>query len=77
MSKYIKLKSTEINVELTDEQLENLKECKSLHPSHIHIVLTYLEKKNIINITQLEHDQNQLNNLIQDIMKLDLTKFSQ
>ena len=28
VSKYIKLKSTEINVELTDDQLENLKECK-------------------------------------------------
>ena len=45
VSKYIKMKSTEINVDLTDEQLENLKE-----------FLTYLEKKNIINITQLEHD---------------------
>jgi hypothetical protein len=53
-------------VELTEDQLENLKE-----------FLSYLEKKNIINITQLEHDPNQLNNLIQDIMKLDLTKFSQ
>jgi 16S rRNA G527 N7-methylase RsmG len=60
------LKSNEINVELTEDQLENLKE-----------FLSYLEKKNIINITQLEHDPNQLNNLIQDIMKLDLTKFSQ
>lgn len=53
-------------MELTEDQLENLKE-----------FLSYLEKKNIINITQLEHDPNQLNNLIQDIMKLDLTKFSQ
>ncbi len=60
------MKSNEINVELTEDQLENLKE-----------FLSYLEKKNIINITQLEHDPNQLNNLIQDIMKLDLTKFSQ
>ena len=32
VSKYIKMKSTEINVDLTDEQLENLKECKYLLP---------------------------------------------
>lgn len=57
VSKYIKMKSTEINVDLTDEQLENLKECKYQPLSTSDpIVLTYLEKKNIINITQLEHD---------------------
>lgn len=64
MSKYIKLKSNEVNVELTDDQLENLKECKHQSIFNSLIVLTYLEKKNIINVAQLEHDQNQLNSLI-------------
>ena len=31
LSKYIKLKQTEINVDLNDDILENLKECKSSH----------------------------------------------
>ena len=35
VSKYIKMKSTEINVDLTDEQLENLKECKYPTPLNI------------------------------------------
>ena len=33
LSKYIKLKQAEMNTEITDEILENLKECKHNHVS--------------------------------------------
>lgn len=46
-----------------DEMINNLKE-----------FLQYLEDKNIINPRQLE-DEKEINNLISDILKLDLTKF--
>jgi hypothetical protein len=46
-----------------DEMINNLKE-----------FLQYLEDKNIINPKQLE-DEKEVNNLISDILKLDLTKF--
>jgi len=45
--------------------LENLRE-----------FLTYLEDKNIINTSKLENNKDEMNNLIKDIMKLDLAKFS-
>lgn len=46
-----------------EEMINNLKE-----------FLQYLEDKNIINPRQLE-DEKEVNNLISDILKLDLTKF--
>lgn len=46
-----------------EDMINNLKE-----------FLQYLEDKNIINPKQLE-DENEINNLISDILKLDLTKF--
>ena len=38
--------------------------------------LTYLEEKNIINTERLENNKEEMNNLIKDLMKLDLQKFS-
>ena len=39
-------------MEITDDMMENLKDCKNPNfPIIIFLVLTYLEKKNIINIT--------------------------
>jgi len=38
--------------------------------------LTYLEDKNIINTERLENNKEEMHNLIKDIMKLDLAKFS-
>jgi hypothetical protein len=38
--------------------------------------LTYLEEKNIINTERLENNKEEMNNLIKDLMKLDLAKFS-
>jgi hypothetical protein len=51
------------NDEGYEEMINNLKE-----------FLQYLEDKNIINPKQLE-DEKEINNLISDILKLDLTKF--
>jgi len=49
-------KDTELDPTLSNEILENLKECN--YPSFLLtiLVLTYLEKKKIINISDLEHD---------------------
>ena len=47
-----------------DETLQNLKD-----------FLQYLEDKNIINSKQLENKE-EMSNLISDLMKLDLNKFS-
>jgi hypothetical protein len=38
--------------------------------------LTYLEEKNIINTERLENNKEEMQNLIKDLMKLDLAKFS-
>ena len=38
--------------------------------------LTYLEDKKIINTDRLEKNKDEMNNLIKDLMKLDLSKFS-
>jgi hypothetical protein len=38
--------------------------------------LTYLEDKKIINADRLEKNKDEMNNLIKDLMKLDLSKFS-
>lgn len=38
--------------------------------------MTYLEDKNIINTSKLENNKDEMNNLIKDLMKLDLAKFS-
>ena len=38
--------------------------------------LSYLEDKKIINTDRLEKNKDEMNNLIKDLMKLDLTKFS-
>ena len=38
--------------------------------------MTYLEEKNIINTERLENNKEEMNNLIKDLMKLDLQKFS-
>ena len=38
--------------------------------------LAYLEEKNIINTSKLENNKEEMNNLIKDLMKLDLAKFS-
>jgi len=38
--------------------------------------LTYLEDKKIINTSKLENNKEEMNNLIKDLMKLDLSKFS-
>lgn len=38
--------------------------------------LTYLEDKKIINTSKLENNKDEMNNLIKDLMKLDLEKFS-
>ena len=51
--------------EQTEEIVENLRD-----------FLTYLEGKNIINSQKLQ-DKEEMKNLLKDIMKLDLTKFSQ
>ena len=48
-----------------DETIQNLKD-----------FLQYLEDKNIINCKKLETDQQEMSNLINDLMKLDLNKFS-
>lgn len=53
LTKYIKLKQTDLDVEANDI-MDNLKECKLYFLNAL--VLTYLEKKNIININQLEQD---------------------
>lgn len=63
IGKYIK-KNTEIQIDQGyEETLENLRD-----------FLGYLEDKNIINGQQLE-DRHEVNNLIKDLMKLDLSKF--
>jgi hypothetical protein len=38
--------------------------------------LGYLEEKKIINTERLESNKDEMNNLIKDLMKLDLAKFS-
>ena len=38
--------------------------------------LTYLEDKKIINSSKLENNKDEMNNLIKDFMKLDLSKFT-
>lgn len=53
------------DTEQTEEIVENLRD-----------FLTYLEGKNIINSQKLQ-DKEEMKNLLKDIMKLDLTKFSQ
>ena len=64
IGKYIK-KNNEIEIDsYYDETLKNLKD-----------FLGYLEDKNIINGQQLE-DKKEVNNLIKDLMKLDLSKFN-
>uniref|UniRef100_A0A7S3J8P9 Uncharacterized protein n=1 Tax=Euplotes harpa TaxID=151035 RepID=A0A7S3J8P9_9SPIT len=68
VAKFIRTKhySSEIEAASDDgyeDMINNLKE-----------FLQYLEDKNIINPKQLE-DENEVNNLIADILKLDLTKF--
>jgi hypothetical protein len=50
---------------VNEEILQNLRE-----------FLTYLEEKNIINTERLENNKEEMNNLIKDLMKLDLEKFS-
>jgi hypothetical protein len=50
---------------VNEEILQNLRE-----------FLTYLEEKNIINTERLENNKDEMNNLIKDLMKLDLAKFS-
>lgn len=63
IAKYIQ-KNSEIEVDKGyDDAISNLKD-----------FLSYLEDKNIINGEQLE-DKAEVNNLIKDLMKLDLTKF--
>ena len=52
------------DTEQTEEIVENLRD-----------FLTYLEGKNIINSQKLQ-DKEEMKNLLKDIMKLDLTKFS-
>ena len=72
IGKYIKRKQSPTPVEVNtpdDEQvneeiLQNLRE-----------FLTYLEDKNIINTSKLQNKE-EMNNLIKDLMKLDLAKFS-
>ena len=51
--------------QVNEEILQNLRE-----------FLTYLEEKNIINTSKLENNNEEMNNLIKDLMKLDLAKFS-
>jgi len=55
LTKYIKLKqAADIDTDLNDEVIENLKECKILLASYKKfelIVVAYLERKQIINIT--------------------------
>lgn len=64
IGKYIK-KNSEIEIDQNyEETLKNLKD-----------FLGYLEDKNIINGQQLE-DKKEVNNLIKDLMKLDLSKFN-
>ena len=63
IAKYIQ-RSNDIEIDQDyDEAIVNLKD-----------FLTYLENKNIINGEQLE-DKSEVNNLINDLMKLDLSKF--
>ena len=63
IGKYIK-QSGEVEIDQQyDDTLNNLKD-----------FLEYLEDKNIINGQQLE-DRMEINNLIKDLMKLDLSKF--
>ena len=63
IAKYIQ-KSNDIEIDQDyDEAIVNLKD-----------FLEYLEDKNIINGEQLE-DRSEVNNLIKDLMKLDLSKF--
>jgi len=50
---------------MNDDILENLRE-----------FLQYLEDKKIINPSKLENNKDEMNNLIKDLMKLDLAKFS-
>jgi hypothetical protein len=50
---------------MTEEILDNLRE-----------FLQYLEDKKIINSQKLENNKEEMNNLIRDLMKLDLAKFS-
>ena len=50
---------------MTEDILQNLRE-----------FLQYLEDKNIINSSKLENNKDEMNNLIKDLMKLDLAKFS-
>lgn len=63
IGKYIK-QTGELEIDQKyEDTLNNLKD-----------FLEYLEDKNIINGQQLE-DKNEVNNLIKDLMKLDLSKF--
>lgn len=50
---------------MNGEILQNLRE-----------FLQYLEDKKIINTSKLENSKEEMNNLIKDLMKLDLTKFT-
>ena len=66
--KYIKVNKKEESPATKDEEpeviIQNLRD-----------FLTYLEAKNIINPQKLA-DKSEMKNLIKDIMKLDLSKFS-
>jgi hypothetical protein len=72
IGKYIKKKQNEeknipndTGEVVNEEILQNLRE-----------FLTYLEEKNIINTDKLGDNKEEMNNLIKDLMKLDLAKFS-
>lgn len=68
VAKFIRTKHyTEDSEALTDEGYEDML-------GNLREFLQYLEDKNIINPRQLE-DEKEINNLISDILKLDLTKF--
>ena len=68
MRKFIKVKQPTATEEEKQEKNE-------LIIQNLRDFLTYLENKNIINPKRLS-DEEEMNNLIKDIMKLDLNKFS-